>query len=101
MEIALFALPVGVCPQTVCFVATFEYCRVDRREGQPVEETALFDRLEDMEAAYRKTRKRRAIRDRSTGGRYYLQLTAYGGAVLRAYPEKREADADCGAGHKI
>lgn len=75
--------------------------RYDRfeRGDKPATATFVFHApqgIEQMEARFRKERKRRALADRATSARYRLFLTAHGKAAVAACPDCAARHADVG-----
>jgi hypothetical protein len=87
-------------PQTVGFELEVRYDRFERGD-KPATATFVFHTLEAMETRFRKERKRRALADRATSGRYRLFLTAHGKAAVAADPDCAARHADVGTWHEM
>lgn len=88
-------------PQTVAFDAIIRFDQIERDTDQPREIQLTFNTLERMLTRFRQERKRRAIADRATSGKYRLFLTAYGERACDADAACRERHADVGTWHTL
>jgi hypothetical protein len=88
-------------PQTVGFELEVRYDRWERGTELPRTQEFVFHTLEKMETRYRTERKRRALKDRATSGRYRLFLTEHGKQACAADPDCAARHSDVGTWHSM
>jgi len=83
-------------PQTVGFELEVRFDQIERSSDRPSSASFIFFSFEKMLSRFRQERRRRAIADRATSGRYRLFLTDHGKTAVAADPACAARHADVG-----